>query len=246
MKINIVLPVLNEELRFETGIKKLLCYLDKNINIPYIITIMDNGSTDKTADIAIEYSKKYPQIFYKRIEIKGVGIAFREAVENNDCDIIGYMDIDMSTDMSAIRQMVRIFETDRADIVNASRYNRKSQLLGRSRVRNFIGYALVLLLKCVFNMNATDAICGFKFFKHDIAKRLLEECSNETGWFLIIEMLLRAEQEKVRIFELPVTWVYEKHTKVDVKAVTFNYLKQIYRLKMKMIRESKGNDAYEK
>lgn len=88
MEINFVLPVLNEELRFEAGIKKLLNYLDKNVDIPFIITIIDNGSTDKTGEIAKEYSKRYPEIFYKRIEIKGVGVAFREAVTHNNCDII--------------------------------------------------------------------------------------------------------------------------------------------------------------
>ncbi len=242
MEINFVLPVLNEELRFEAGIKKLLSYLDKNVDIPFIITIVDNGSTDKTGEIAKEYSKRYPEIFYKRIEIKGVGVAFREAVTHNNCDIIGYMDIDMSTDMSAISKMIQIFKEDRADIVNASRYNRKSELIGRSWGRNFIGYILVLLLKCIFDMKATDAICGFKFFKQDVAESLLKESSDETGWFLIIEMLLRAERRKTRIIELPVTWIYEEHTKVDVKAVTVNYLKQIYILKMKMIKESSGGD----
>ena len=91
-------------------------------------------------------------------------------------------------------------------------------------------------------MKATDAICGFKFFKQDVAESLLKESSDETGWFLIIEMLLRAERRKTRIIELPVTWIYEEHTKVDVKVVTVNYLKQIYILKMKMIKESSGGD----
>lgn len=229
--INIVLPVLNEELRIRKGLDKLLEFLNDNSDIKSEITIVDNGSYDATHDIIKEYENKYEQISSIRIEERGVGIAFKTAVENNYCDIIGYMDIDMSTDLSALRKTYSIFESDtEVDIVNASRYNKKSELIGRKWYRNIVSYVFLLILKGVFKMKSTDAICGFKFFKANCIERLLAESEEEPGWFLLIEVLLRAERENYNICELPVKWTYDTNTKVNIVKVTRNYLSQIFRL----------------
>ena len=103
MKVNIVFPVYNEEIRIKHGIEALLQYLEIHKEIRYIITIVDNGSTDNTENIAREYDDNNNSIYYiKNRKKKGVGIAFKTAVKVNCCDIIGYMDIDLSTDINAL------------------------------------------------------------------------------------------------------------------------------------------------
>jgi glycosyltransferase involved in cell wall biosynthesis len=227
-----VFPVLNEELRLENGIRKTIEYL-REVNIfDYIITIVDNGSTDRTEEISNSLCVEYEEVHYIRIEKKGVGVAFRAAVQENVCDIIGYMDIDLSTELIALKKMKEAFSNDAAlDIVNASRYNKDSVLIGRKWYRNMISYCLVGMLKVVFGMKATDAICGFKFFRKNCIEELLKSASDENGWFLLIEILLRAEKSGKKIYEVPVTWVYEEHTKVKIWKVTKNYLAQMYKLK---------------
>ena len=155
--------------------------------------------------------------------------------------MVGYMDIDMSTELSALSIMYEAFHQDRnLQIVNATRYHKRSELIGRKRYRNMISYSLIILLKSLFGMKSTDAICGFKFFKKEVIEELLRESSNETGWFLLIEILLRAEKKKLEILELPVKWTYEKHKKVRTVNVTLNYLKQIFLLKKKLTQEGKN------
>ncbi|MFQ7839814.1 MAG: glycosyltransferase [Enterocloster bolteae] len=232
MKVNIVFPVYNEEIRIKHGIEALLQYLEIHKEIRYIITIVDNGSTDNTENIAREYADNNNSIYYIKIEEKGVGIAFKTAVKVNCCDIIGYMDIDLSTDINALSDVWSIFNTEKSvDIVNSTRYSKKSELIGRTKIRNFISFCCVKLLKSQLGMKSSDAICGFKFFKKNIAEMLVDESSDEPGWFGIIEMIIRAERKGIVIKELPVRWVYEKHTKVKILKVTLNYLKQIIRLK---------------
>ena len=81
-------------------------------------------------------------------------------------------------------------------------------------------------------MKATDAICGFKFFKKETAEKLVEVSSkDENGWFFIIEMLLRAERMGVKIHELPVEWADDSRTKVKLFATIKNYIKNISRLR---------------
>ena len=232
-QINIVLPVYNEEGRIREGLDLLLGYLALHAHINYIITIVDNASTDKTSVIAKGYCETNKRINYIRIEEKGLGIAFRRAVENNKSEFVGYMDIDMSTELNALNTAYKILTEDNSvDIVNASRYSKGSTLVGRSIFRNIISYIWVLLLKITLSMKSSDSICGFKFFRGDVIRDLMEECNQEEyGWFLIIEVILRAEKAGYHIFELPVKWVYNDQTKVRILRVAFSYLKGIMRLK---------------
>lgn len=237
MKINIVLPVYNEELRIKNGIDTLLKYLEKHREIESIITIVDNGSTDKTEQIALFYEKQYEIINYKKIEEKGVGIAFKSAVRDNCCEIIGYMDIDMSTDIKALMEVWKIFaQNHHVDIINATRYSKDSEVVGRTITRNFISACCVAFLKKQLGMRSSDAICGFKFFKKEIIERLVSESSSEPGWFSIIEMLVRAEKHGFVIEELPVKWIYDEHTKVNILKVTWNYITQTNKLKKELKR----------
>lgn len=241
MKINIVLPVLNEELRLEKGLNGLLDFLEKNKEIVYEITIVDNGSTDATGKIARRFCAEHREVNYIRMEERGVGAAFRKAVACNTCEVIGYTDIDLSTELSALKITYAEFsENLDLDMVNASRYHKKSSLIGRKWYRNLVSYCLVGLLKFFFRMKATDAICGFKFFRKEVIERLLKESGDENGWFLLIEVLLRAERSGCNIRELPVTWVFEEHSKVRVVKVTFGYLKQMVRLAKKLYWEERG------
>lgn len=238
--INIVFPVLNEELRLEKGIDLVDKYLKEYGMLDYQITIVDNGSTDQTMEIGKRLCDKYDEVSYLRIEQKGVGVAFKTAVENNKCDIIGYADIDLSTELEAFLKMKNIFEENqKVEIVNASRYSNQSTLVGRKWYRNFVSYVLIFILKHTFRMKSTDAICGFKFFRKKTIEELLRKSSDENGWFLLIEVLLRAEHDDKKIVELPVKWIYEEHTKVKIFSVTKNYLCQIYKLKKIFKEEAK-------
>ena len=238
MKINIVLPVFNEEARIKKGVEILLNYLDNHKEIDCVITIMDNGSTDCTEQLALLYQEKYEVINYKKIKEKGVGIAFKTAVIDNECEIIGYMDIDMSTDIDALGEVWNIFiSNQQVDIINATRYSEASVVVGRTKVRNFISACCVFFLKRQLGMRASDAICGFKFFRKEIVDQLANESSNEPGWFAIIEMLVRAEKHGFIIRELPVKWIYEEHTKVNILKVTWNYISQTIKLKKELKRD---------
>ncbi len=232
MRINILFPVLNEESRLRNGIEKTISYIEKIVSdTEWELTIIDNGSTDRTAEISKNLSQTYRNVSYKYIQEKGVGAAFRAGVSSNTCDIVGYMDIDLSTDLEHLSEMDSIFRTDNhVDIVNASRYSKDSVLQGRKWYRNIISYILVIILKILFHMKASDAICGFKFFKKEVAEDLIKESSEEPGWFFLIEILLRAERKKCVIYELPVKWIYESHTKVRIWKVTLNYIIHIWRL----------------
>lgn len=228
----IIFPVYNEEKRILKGIQEAYQYIS-SLGIVFEFLIVDNGSTDRTEQLARQLCGRLENVNYLRIKEKGVGVAFKSGVEKLKTDIVGYMDIDLSTDIRYFSKVIELFDGDGGiDLINGSRFNKKSITTGRKWYRNITSYGLIFLLKIVFAMKATDAICGFKFFERTAAMTLVSEASDENGWFLIIELLLRAERKGMKVVELPVRWEDDiKNSKVDVIDTVSNYIVQIIKLK---------------
>lgn len=250
LSINLLFPVLNERLRLQNGIEKSMEYLKENVTIPYRLTILDNGSEDETPEIAKNLAEKYPEVSYVRIEQKGVGIAFRKGIELNDCSLVGYMDIDLSTDLKYLGRTIELFQ-DRPELeyVNGSRFSKMSDTRGRKWYRKITSQGLVILLKVLFHMKATDAVCGFTFLRKEAAERLVEVCSDDNGWFYTIEFLLRAERMGMNIYDMPVEWQEDYNTTVKVFKTIKNYLvrmSRLYRVFREEDKEQKKNEETEK
>ncbi len=231
MMLTIIFPVLNERLRLESGVVRTVEYLEGMDFTDYEIIIVDNGSEDETPQIAAKLCGKYERVNYERISIRGVGAAFRRGVEISHGDVVGYMDIDLSTNIRHLGEAVHIFGT-RPEIayLNGSRFARESDTRGRKWYRRLTSQGLLVLLKCLLGMKSTDAICGFTFVRRETALSLVEGCSQDNGWFYMIEFLLRAEKRGVEILDYPVEWQEDYNTTVKVFRTICNYLVQIARL----------------
>lgn len=238
MTVNIVFPVLDEERRLEKGIRATERFLEKRKDIDAIITIVDNGSTDRTLDIIEELPQVYSNINYISLNEKGFGLAFREAVNKNDCDIVGYVDVDLSTDIHYLATVMRAFEKhDDISIIKGNRLSGKSKVNGRKPLRNITSVGLDLLIKSVFFVRVSDTMEGFQFFRKECAKKLVELSSDDKGWFYCAELLIRAEKAGYTIAELPVVWNDDYDTKVNVIKLIKNYLCRISDLKLSLISE---------
>ncbi len=231
MMLTILFPVLNERLRLESGITRTVEYLDKIDFHDYEIIIVDNGSEDETPEIAKGLCAKYPGVRYERIGIRGVGAAFRRGVELSSGEIVGYMDIDLSTNIRHLGEAIHIFQTvPEVEYINGSRFAKESDTRGRKWYRKITSRGLLILLKVFLGMRSTDAICGFTFVRRQTALSLVEGCSQDNGWFYMIEFLLRAEKRGVEILDYPVEWQEDYNTTVKVFKTVCNYLVQIARL----------------
>lgn len=231
MMLTILFPVLNEKLRLENGITRTVEYLKKIEFDDYEIIIVDNGSEDETPQIAKRLCEQYSGVNYERINVRGVGAAFRRGVELSHGDIVGYMDIDLSTNLRHLGEAIHIFKTvDEVEYINGSRFARESDTKGRKWYRKITSQGLLILLKVFLGMKSTDAICGFTFMRRKVAFSLIQGSSQDNGWFYMIELLLRAEKRGVRILDYPVEWQEDYNTTVKVFKTVCNYLVQIARL----------------
>ncbi len=231
MMISIIFPVLNEKLRLENGITRTVEYLNKIDMDEYEIIIVDNGSEDETPQIAEALCLKYEKVRYERIGIRGVGAAFRKGVEVSHGDIVGYMDIDLSTNIKHLGETIHIFNIkSEVAYINGSRFADKSDTKGRKWYRKITSQGLLILLKVFLRMKSTDAICGFTFVRKDVAVELIEASSQDNGWFYMIEFLLRGEKRGIHILDYPVEWQEDYNTTVKIFKTICNYMVQISRL----------------
>lgn len=231
MNITIMFPVLNERLRLRKGIETTAAYMRANSRMPYQIMILDNGSEDETPDIGEELSRLYEEVSYVRVGEKGVGVAFRKGISLNESDIVGYMDIDLSTDISYLGKAMDIF-MNRPEIayINGTRFSKDSHTTGRKWYRRITSKGLLILLKLILKMKSTDSLCGFTFMRKSVADTLVEQAGNDNGWFYTVELLLRAERSGVCILDMPVEWEDEPNTTVKIGKTIKNYMIQIRRL----------------
>lgn len=231
MMLTIIFPVLNERLRLEKGVTKTVEYLDGIGFSDYEIIIVDNGSEDETPQIAKRLCEKYSTVRYERINVRGVGAAFRRGVKVSHGEIVGYMDIDLSTNIKHLGEAIHIFQTmPEIEYINGSRFAKTSDTRGRKWYRKITSQGLLILLKLILGMKSTDAICGFTFVRRKTAISLIRGCSRDNGWFYMIEFLLRAEKRGVRVLDYPVEWQEDYNTTVKVFKTICNYLVQIARL----------------
>lgn len=235
--INILFPVYNEENRLEQGIRKTIGFISKYMPDDDIrLSIVDNASADRTGQIAKKLEEEFSAVSYTRISQKGVGAAFRAGVARNTADIVGYMDIDLSTDLRTLIKMRNLFDKDaELMMVNASKQAKGAKTIGRAWYRQITSRGLTLALKAGLNMKASDAICGFKFFRKSFVEELIRESDDtENGWFFIIELLIRAERSGAMIAEIPVIYREADGGHVNVIGQSADYLKNIIRLRRRL------------
>lgn len=231
MRIHILFPVLNEENRLRQGVLETVSFMENNFKDAYKITIVDNGSEDKTESIARNLVNDYKTVNYVRLNERGVGLALRKGIEINDCDIVGYMDIDLSTHLDHLLEMYKSFTDDKSiEIFNGSRNSKNSKVIGRKISREITSRGLNILLKIVLGMKIDDSLCGFKFFRKKTIENLVKISSDNKGWFFCAELMLRAERQGIKIKEIPVVWRDDYDTHANVPKLIKAYLKEIFNL----------------
>lgn len=233
MNINIIIPVLNEQDSIFEKISSAVYFLNSTpLKNSYCLTIIDNGSTDNTQAIATSLVNQFNNIvYYVHLNERGVGLAFREGIKQNSFDIVGYMDLDLATDLNHVLDVYNAFNNNDVSIVVGSRLLKSSKVIGRSFIRTITSVGLNTILKVLLHVKFSDAMCGFKFYSKEIAEKLTNECSNNNGWFYCAEMMIRAEWLKIHINEIPVVWTDSPNSKVKIFKLIINYLINILYLR---------------
>jgi putative flippase GtrA len=226
--VDIVIPVYNEAVDLAASVHRLDAYLAVSFPYPYRIVVADNASTDHTWLIAGELTADLPHVEALHLDTKGRGRALREAWLTSTADVVAYMDVDLSTDLNALLPLVAPLVSGHSDVAIGTRLARGSRVL-RGPKREFISRSYNLLLRTVLGVSFSDAQCGFKAVRRDVADRLLPMVE-DNNWFFDTELLVLAQRAGLRIHEVPVDWTDDPGTTVDIVATATEDLRGIWRL----------------
>src|SRR5947209_6447680 len=214
--VDIVVPVRNEERDLAPSVRRLVAYLRDSFPFRARITIADNGSTDATWAIADQLARELPEVRAVHMELPGRGRALRAVWSDSDADVLTYMDVDLSTDLNALLPLVAPLLSGHSDLAIGTRLARGARVIRGPR-REVISRCYNVLLHATLGARFSDAQCGFKAIRADKAGLLLP-LIQDTAWFFDTELLILAERAGLRIHEVPVDWVDDSDSRVDILA----------------------------
>ncbi|MCT2548212.1 bifunctional glycosyltransferase family 2/GtrA family protein [Streptomyces atratus] len=223
-----VIPVFNEERDLEPSVRRLHTHLRETFPYPFRITIADNASTDSTPQIAARLADELPEAQWLRLTEKGRGRALRTAWSLSPAPVLAYMDVDLSTELTAVLPLVAPLLSGHSDIAIGTRLAPGSRVV-RGPKREITSRCYNVLLRSVLAVRFSDAQCGFKAVRRDVAERLLP-LIQDSEWFFDTELLVIAERAGLRIHEVPVDWVDDPDTRVDILATALADLRGIARI----------------
>ncbi|WP_051800806.1 glycosyltransferase [Streptomyces sp. NRRL F-525] len=226
--LDVVVPVFNEEKDLEPSVRRLHAHLSETFPYPFRITIADNASTDETPRIAAQLASELPELEWLRLAEKGRGRALHTAWSASRAPVLAYVDVDLSTDLAALLPLVAPLISGHSDLAIGTRLARGSRVV-RGPKREAISRCYNALLRSTLAVGFSDAQCGFKAVRRDVAERLLP-LVKDSGWFFDTELLVIAERAGLRIHEVPVDWVDDPDSRVDILSTALADLRGIARI----------------
>jgi glycosyltransferase involved in cell wall biosynthesis len=226
--VDVVVPAHNEQGVLTASIRRLHDYLSSALPLRWRIVIADNASTDETLRVAMALAEDLPGVELLALTEKGRGRALRAAWERSEADVVCYMDADLATDLRALAPLLAPLLSGHSDVAIGTRLAPGSRVV-RSRKRELISRAYNRLLHTVLGARFSDAQCGFKAVRTEAVRRLLPAVRDQ-GWFFDTELLMTAQREGMRIHEVPVDWVDDPDSRVDIVRTAVDDLHGIVRL----------------
>jgi Glycosyl transferase family 2 len=226
--VEVVIPVYNEAQSLAERVLCLRSYLDRSFPFPAVITIADNASNDGTWNVARGLADEIPGIRAIRIPEKGRGRALRATWMASDAAVVAYMDVDLSTDLDALLPLVAPLLSGHSDVAIGTRLAPGSHVV-RGPKRELISRCYNLLVRAALHNRFSDAQCGFKAMRGDVAHALLPVVQ-DNAWFFDTELLVAAERNGLRIHEVPVDWIDDTDSRVHIRQTVVDDLKGVWRL----------------
>jgi putative flippase GtrA len=231
--LDVVIPVFNEQDALVGAVETVRAHL---ATLPYAarVTIADNASTDDTELLGHQLAEAHADVRMVRLAQKGRGRALKQVWSRSDAEVLVYMDVDLSTDLNALLPLVAPLISGHSDVAIGSRLSPASRTVRGPR-REVISRCYNVLLRGTLRARLRDAQCGFKAVRRDVAAELLPLVEDDE-WFFDTELLVLAERAGLRIHEVPVDWVDDPDSSVDVVRTALQDLRGMVRLGGALVR----------
>lgn len=232
--LDVIIPVYNEQAVVAASVHRVVDHLRATFPYPFRVTVADNASTDNTWAVAQDLVATVPEAAAVHLDAKGRGRALKQVWLSSDAPILAYVDVDLSTDLDALYPLVAPLMSGHSDLAIGSRLARGSRTV-RGAKREFISRTYNLILRATLGASFTDAQCGFKAIRADVAAEILPYVEDNT-WFFDTELLVLAQKSELRIHEVPVDWYDDPDSRVDVTKTATDDLRGVLRTRRRLAR----------
>jgi glycosyltransferase involved in cell wall biosynthesis len=226
--VDIVIPVYNEQRALPGCVRVLHGFLTEQFPFSWQIVVVDNASTDGTLGVAGKLAEEFDRLEVRHLDRKGRGLALRESWQASTADIVVYMDVDLSTGLDALLPLVAPLVNGHSDLAIGSRLAPGARTV-RGGKREFVSRCYNGLIRLTHGARFSDAQCGFKAARTDVIRPLLSRVTDDS-WFFDTELLLVAEHNGLRVHEVPVDWLEDTDTRVDVAGTALDDIRGLIRV----------------
>ncbi len=231
--LSIIIPAHNEEHRLPNTLEQVFRFLEKQSYSAEVV-VVENGSTDRTWEIANEFSVHHSNLVVIHEESRGKGNALRRGVLTAKGEYRFICDADLSMPIEDLKNFLPPVLAN-FDVAIGSREARGSVRYNEPPYRHFGGRAINLIIQLLILPGLDDTQCGFKCFHAQAAESLFSQ-QTVTGWGFDIELLYLARRKKMKILEVPIRWYFDADSKVSAVRDALRMIGDIIRIHINALR----------
>jgi len=239
-KLAVIIPAFNESRRLADNLLTLLSYL-QTFRPQAELIVVDDGSTDRTAQVAEELFASRPDVSARVLRFEqnhGKGHAVRAGLLATSAPVALFSDADLSTPITELPKIVEPIERGDYDIVIGSRALDRS-LIGRRQPwrREQGGKVYNAIVRLTTGLPFADTQCGFKAFRMSVVRPILEQAKVD-GFGFDVELLFLAQRARCRVLEVPVRWDHYEGSKVHIVHDSLHMFAEVVSLRRRVGRET--------
>jgi len=230
--ISVVVPAYNEENDLRSSINIIFNYLENTVKAKFEILIVENGSTDNTANIAKELEAEYSNVKAFSLDTPSFGKAYRYGILQANNDMVTLYPVDLAFSLDFIGRAYRLI--DKYPIIMGVRFHQKSEV-DRPFIRTFISKIHIMLVNALLGTKFNDVDC-LKAFQTDIGKKLVKYTSAD-GPFIEVEFIYLLKKSGLKYFEIPINHIekeFARHPNYIIRSIMKNFI-QLFTYKLKTI-----------
>lgn len=219
------MPAHNEEHRLPPSLERIDAFL-KTQPFDAEVVIVENGSRDRTLEVAQGFAATYPYIRAITVDSRGKGLAVKAGMLAARGEFRFICDVDLSMPIEEVTRFLPP-NSDGYDLLIATREGKGAQRVGEPEYRHLMGRINNFIIKLTAVRGFEDTQCGFKMFTRAAAEDLFQ-VQRMTGIGFDVELLFIAQKRGYRIKEVPITWYFDADSRMRLVQDSLNILREIW------------------
>lgn len=216
-RVLIGLPAFNEEVALERLLAKIADVISSDVS-RFTVVVYNDGSTDRTADVALAWQTKLPVVLLGTENNRGLGAGLGTLVQyacahGQPDDVLVVLDSDDTHDPVQIPSMLARIEAG-SDLVIASRFRRGAAIVGVPLLRRLTAFGAMMLVKAIHPIDGVlDYTCGYRAYRVSLLQHAASQFGlslvSESGFSCMVELLLKLNLSKPTASEVPLILRYD-------------------------------------